>query len=215
MIAPESTFLAGGTHLGNELPCTIRRGHETFAGKALLESSEILFRGDVGLKIAFAAITAIDAVDGRLHVRTKEGLTLFELGPHAERWRDKIANPKPVLAKLGVKPGASVALLGDLPLNFAASLRKWGATIGPAKNFTTSHVFLAVDRASDLRQLRPARKTVHGTTALWIVFPKGQQSITAEQVRSAGLAAGLVDIKVVSFSPTHTALKFVLPKSKR
>jgi len=34
-------------------------------------------------------------------------------------------------------------------------------------------------------------------------------------VRSAGLKAGLVDIKVVSFSATHTALKFVLPKAKR
>ena len=32
---------------------------------------------------------------------------------------------------------------------------------------------------------------------------------------SAGKAAGLVDTKVVAFSPTHTALKFVIPLSRR
>jgi hypothetical protein len=47
------------------------------------------------------------------------------------------------------------------------------------------------------------------------VYRKGQKSITETDVRSAGLQAGLVDIKVVSFSATHTALKFVVPKSKR
>jgi hypothetical protein len=32
---------------------------------------------------------------------------------------------------------------------------------------------------------------------------------------AAGKAAGLVDVKVVSFSSTHTAEKFVIPISKR
>lgn len=202
--------------MGNEVPCTIRRGRETFAGKALLESSEILFRGGVRVKIAFSAITAVDAVDGQLRVRTKEGVTLFELGQHAESWRNKIANPKPVLAKLGVKPGESVSLLGNFPPDFVASVKKWGATIGAAEDTASAHsIFLAAEQNSDLRQLRIARQAVHGAMALWIVYPKGQQSIREEQVRSAGLAAGLVDIKVVGFSPTHTALKFVLPKSKR
>jgi hypothetical protein len=35
-----------------------------------------------------------------------------------------------------------------------------------------------------------------------------------EQVINAGNQAGLVDVKVVSFSPTNT-LKFVRPKAKR
>jgi hypothetical protein len=56
---------------------------------------------------------------------------------------------------------------------------------------------------------------VPGTTALWIIYPKGQKQITEADVRSAGLASGLTDTKVTSFSPTHTALKFVLPKAKR
>lgn len=32
---------------------------------------------------------------------------------------------------------------------------------------------------------------------------------------AAGKAAGLVDVKVVSFSPTHTAEKFVIPVKDR
>jgi hypothetical protein len=47
---------------------------------------------------------------------------------------------------------------------------------------------------------------------LWIVYPKGKQEITELQVIEAGRQAGLVDVKVVSFSATHTALKFVRPK---
>jgi len=47
------------------------------------------------------------------------------------------------------------------------------------------------------------------------VYPKGQKSVTESDIRSAGLETGLVDVKVVGFSPTHTALKFVLPKSRR
>jgi hypothetical protein len=57
--------------------------------------------------------------------------------------------------------------------------------------------------------------SLSGPAALWIVYPKGQQSITEADVRSAGLIAGLTDVKVASFSATHTALKFVIPKSKR
>jgi hypothetical protein len=34
-------------------------------------------------------------------------------------------------------------------------------------------------------------------------------------VRTAGKAAGLVDVKVARFSETHTAEKFVVPVAKR
>jgi len=50
---------------------------------------------------------------------------------------------------------------------------------------------------------------------MWIVYPKGQKHITEEDVLGAGRKAGLVDVKVVGFSATHTALKFVVPVSSR
>ncbi len=53
------------------------------------------------------------------------------------------------------------------------------------------------------------------TVIKWIVYPKGVKSITEAEVMKAGKAAGLVDTKVASFSSTHTALKMVIPVSKR
>jgi hypothetical protein len=54
-----------------------------------------------------------------------------------------------------------------------------------------------------------------GAASLWIVYPKGQKQITELDVLTAGRKVGLKDMKVISFSPTHTALKFVIPLSNR
>jgi hypothetical protein len=59
-----------------------------------------------------------------------------------------------------------------------------------------------------MRDLKPAG-------ALWVVRPKGRREITESDVMAAGKAAGLVDVKVVSFSDTHTAEKFVIPVAQR
>jgi hypothetical protein len=64
-------------------------------------------------------------------------------------------------------------------------------------------VFLAVQEKDDLVELAYLTDG-----PVWVIFPKGIQAVRANDVRTAGLAAGLVDIKVCSFSATHTALKF-------
>jgi hypothetical protein len=48
-----------------------------------------------------------------------------------------------------------------------------------------------------------------------VIRPKGKAVITESDVMAAGKKAGLVDVKVVSFSETHTAEKFVIPVAKR
>jgi hypothetical protein len=202
--------------MGNELACTLRYGGKSFQGKALLESSEIVFRGEPRVKIAFSDITVVEAKDTELHIRTKEDVFLFDLGPQAARWREKIANPKSVLEKLGVKAGQCVSLLGALPADFVANLKKQGTQISENKVTKDSQwIFAGADEKRDLRRIQSLAKSIRGATALWVVYPKGQESISEADVRSAGLKAGLVDVKVVSFSATHTALKFVLRKSAR
>jgi len=39
--------------------------------------------------------------------------------------------------------------------------------------------------------------------------------LTRNDVIAAGEPAGMVDVKIVSFSDTHTGLKFVIPKNQR
>ena len=66
---------------------------------------------------------------------------------------------------------------------------------------------LVLKTAALARQLKPK-------AALWIVYPKGRPEIREIDVLTAGRAAGLKDIKVVRFSETDTALKFVAPVTK-
>jgi hypothetical protein len=201
--------------MGNEAVCQLRYGGKTYSGKALLETSELLFRGDTRLKLPFSSIKSLDAKDGELRVGTSEGLAVFELGPQAEKWCRKIANPKSLLEKLGIKPGESVLVEGKLPEDFLPSLKKHGAIVARAKSDSPRWIFLAASSLQDLRLVTPITKSMRGAAALWIVYPKGQKSLTESDVRSTGMKAGLTDIKVASFSPTHTALKFVIPKAER
>lgn len=201
--------------MGNEAPCKLRHNGKTYSGKALLETSELLFRGETRLKIPFASISALEARGGELHVRTKEGLAVFSLGAQAEKWREKIANPKTVLEKLGVRAGERVSLNGEFPADFVASLKKCGAVLLQEKAADCAWYFLAAESRAELKRVKSLGALLRGAAGLWIVYPKGQTSITESDVRSSGLQAGLTDVKVARFSETHTALKFVVPKSKR
>jgi hypothetical protein len=202
--------------MGDELACTLRCAGKTVCGKALLESSEIIFRGETCLKILRSTITSVQAKDGELHVRTKDGLAVFQLGPRAAEWHKKITNPKSLFDKLGVNAKQSVSLIGRFPVEFLADLKRQGAVLSKNKIANDAMwVFLAASEKKELGCLSSLAKSIHGATGLWIVYPKGQKAITEADVRFAGLKSGLVDVKVASFSATHTALKFVLPKSKR
>jgi hypothetical protein len=66
--------------MGNEAVCTLRSEGKTFFGKALLETSGIVFRGETRLKIPFSSIKSALAKDGDLHIRTADALSVFELG---------------------------------------------------------------------------------------------------------------------------------------
>ena len=92
--------------MGDQASCKVRFGKEESQGKALLETKEILFRGEFRLKIPFSAITSAKAAGGELRLETAEGLATFHLGEAAEKWCRKILHPKSRIEKLGVKPGA-------------------------------------------------------------------------------------------------------------
>ena len=51
--------------------------------------------------------------------------------------------------------------------------------------------------------------------AAWVVRRKGDPVVSERASMAAGKKAGLVDVKVVSFSDTHTAEKYVIPVGKR
>ena len=202
--------------MGNEVKCTAWLGKRESEGKALLETSEILFRGDFRLKIPFSTIKSARAVDGELRLQTAEGLAVFQLGAAAEKWCEKILHPKSRIEKLGVKPGAKVSLIGSFDTGFLTEIDKITKSVSKSKVAAESEwIFFAADSKEDLGALPKISKLMEGAAALWIVYPKGQKHITENDVLAAGRKAGLKDVKVVGFSPTHTALKFVIPLSDR
>jgi hypothetical protein len=202
--------------MGAEVVCKVRFGKQESEGKALLETSEILFRGAFRLKIPFSTIKSVKAVDGELRLQAAEGPVVFHLGAAAEKWRDKILHPKSRIEKLGVKPEARVSLLGEFDPEFVREVAALTKSVSKGKVAADSEwIFFAVDWKGDLGGISKIMKSMHGATALWIVYPKGQTQITENDVLAAGRKTGLKDVKVVGFSATHTALKFVIPLSQR
>ena len=202
--------------MGQEADCTVRFGRKTSAGKALLESEELIFRGDFRLAIPFRAMKSVRAVNGELHIEFPDGAASFSLGPQAEKWAMKILHPKSLIDKLGVKPGAFVSVLGVSDVNFRRQLAERAAKIADGKPFKDSDfIFLATEARRDLLRLKSLIRALKTSGAVWVVYPKGQAHLREADVLAAGKHAGLVDVKVVAFSPTHTALKFVIPVSRR
>jgi hypothetical protein len=111
----------------------------------------------------------------------------------------------------------NVSLLGSFDQEFLKELRDTKASLQKGKISAASDlVFLSTNSTKDLTSaVSKAAKSIKGSTALWIVYPKGKKEITENDVLSAGRKAGLKDVKVVAFSATHTALKFVLPLDRR
>jgi hypothetical protein len=205
--------------MGNEATCTVRFGKQKARGKALLETSELIFRSEDGalrLKISFSDIKSTKAVAGELHLETPEGLAVFNLGANATKWCEKILHPKTRLEKLGVKSDVVVSVLGDFDTDFLAELSATTKNIADSRLIEGSEwIFFAAQAAKDLDRVSKLAKNIRGSAALWVVYPKGQKHITENDVLAAGRKAGLKDVKVVGFSPTHTALKFVLPLTSR
>ncbi len=202
--------------MGHEVNCAARFGKQESEGQALLETSEILFRGAFRLKIPFSSIQSLKASNGELRVQTAEGLAVLTLGDAAARWREKILHPKSRLEKLGVKPGGRVSLLGSFDEGFLRELAQQTDSVVTGKvSVDSGLIFFAAESKKDLAQVQKLTKPLKGAAALWIVYPKGRKELTEVDVIASGRKAGLKDVKVVAFSSTHTALKFVIPLSNR
>jgi hypothetical protein len=210
--------------VGNEATCVVKFGKQKARGKALLETSEVIFRSEDGalrLKLPFAELKSASAGDGELRLETAEGPAIFQLGANAAKWCEKILHPKTRLEKLGIKPNAAVSLIGNFAADFLGELRSvtknlssTGTNVGKAAP-DAEWIFFSADTSKDLSLVAKLAKSLKCAAALWIVYPKGQKQITETDVLAAGRKCGLKDVKVVGFSPTHTALKFVVPLADR
>jgi hypothetical protein len=118
--------------------------------------------------------------------------------------------------KLGIKKDIDVLLLGietDRP--FVAELRAAGARVRTTGKHPADMIFATFRHRDDLRRLPSLVPRIHAAGVIWTLRPKGSKDLTESEMMRAGKDAGLVDVKVVSFSDILTAEKFVVPVAER
>ena len=118
---------------------------------------------------------------------------------------------KPLLDKLGVKPDSKVALVDVDDRSFVKLLRARtkDVVVGKPKE-PVDLVFLGAGSKPELGRLSELKSWIEPNGAIWVIRPKGPSSpLKDTDLIDAGLAAGLVDNKIASFSDTHGAMRFV------
>jgi hypothetical protein len=119
--------------------------------------------------------------------------------------------------KLGVTAEAHVALIGRHDATFVAALNeRLAKSASQALRTTYDLIFLRVDVPRDLDSIDRIAARLRPAGALWIFHPKGRGASPSDsEVRSAGLAAGVVDNKISAYSDSHTATRYVIPVARR
>jgi hypothetical protein len=204
--------------MGYDATCTLRFDGKTSRGTAMLEHKDLVFRGPVRLVIPLATISAATARDGTLYVQFGDKSADFTIGSAAAKWAKRITSPPSRLDKLGVKVGMTIAAIGVRDDAFLSEVAERAETVtrrAPAASRPVDLIFYGVEHRDALGEIAALVRFIKSDGAVWIVRPKGRKDITEAETMAAGKRAGLVDVKVVSFSDTHTAEKFVIPVAKR
>lgn len=124
-------------------------------------------------------------------------------------------SPRPLVTKLGIKPGTKVAFLAA-PTGYAATL----GALPPGVRVTRTargpqsfvHVFTR-SRADLAKRLRTLNRALRDDGILWVSWPKKSSGVatdvTEDTVREVALPLGLVDVKVCAVDDTWSGLKLV------
>jgi len=124
---------------------------------------------------------------------------------------------RPLLDKLGVRPGARVSVLGFDESWFLRDLSSRTAEVSAGRARSRSDVIIVwIAHRDDLDNvLRPLESKLVRNGAIWVFRPKGSPDIKETDVIDAGKRARLVDNKIASVSPTVSGMRLVIPVARR
>jgi hypothetical protein len=131
-----------------------------------------------------------------------------------------MAEPSPLLKKLGIKDSHRVCFIGA-PEDVLKKI-KVPKKVEVAKKLSGAcdyiHIF-AKDPVKLERSFRDARVYIKMNGMIWISWPKQSSGVKTDlnenSIRDLGINFGLVDVKVVAIDDIWSGLKFVYKLSKR
>lgn len=173
---------------------------------------EVDCRGDLRFRWKLSSLSSVEDDNGVLMlVRGDESASIY-VGANSPKWAHAIKHPKTRIDKLGLKSGHKYQAWGTFDPEFDAELT---ARSGAESQPPLDAVFVRLNGADDLSKLNVAKEQIQSNGMIWAIWPKGRKEFRDSDIRNHGLASGLVDVKVASFSESLSALKFVIPVKDR
>lgn len=122
---------------------------------------------------------------------------------------------KPLVEKLGIKPGTTIAIL-SAPTGYDRTLGKLPREVNRVPRATGPLDFIQFftrERKDLERRFPTLERALTPAGMLWISWPKKSSGVatdlTEDVIRTVGLAHGLVDVKVAAVDEVWSGLKFV------
>jgi hypothetical protein len=197
--------------MGKEATVTAVFADGADEGRLQYESPKLVFRGAQRRVFEGEALKGVRAEGGDLVLADGSRFALGE--KPAAGWADVILNPKGRMDKIGAKAGMRAAVMGVTDETLSKELAEKG-TLPVTELANLDLLFYGADSAEALARIEGLVPLLSETGALWVVSRKGKAATVKDvEVMAAARPHGLVDNKVVAFSPTHTSLRFVRRKA--
>jgi len=139
----------------------------------------------------------------------------LEPQPQADAFKMAGYSGKPLVQKLGIKPGFRIFAAG-IPDAYEDIVGPYPRRLSslPASQARVDMIHLFAGKAAVLGKLSVYREAIKPDGMIWVSWPKKSSGFTTDVseavVRDAALALGLVDIKVCAIDDIWSGLKFVI-----
>jgi|SRR6185503_2874417 len=210
--------------MGYETKCRVRVDNragavrEADAATVLLETDELIVRGDARVRVPRTAIERITSRGGVVTITAPNAVISLTLGADAAaKWQKKLGEaPKRLIDKLDVKPDAAVWLSGITDAELIAQVKDRTAHTSAGRTAKACDVvFVQVNEGGELDRIDRAARAIKPDGAVWVVHPKGKTGVADTTIYARASTLGLTYTKVARVSDTLTAEKLVWPRASR
>jgi len=160
----------------------------------LLETDDLVVRGEARIKIPRTAIQRVAARAGVVTVTAPQGVVALTLGADAAaKWLKKIQEPpKRLIDKLDVKPNGKVWMIGvDEKTLIEQLAERTTNLVRGTRASSCDVVFVGVENESQLERIDKAMSALTDAGAIWVVHRKGPSGVADTTIFAKARALGL------------------------